>query len=280
VAVAAPEALRAAANRNAIIRWFGESWFPPDRSRHVCYFRSCGPVGTPVAAGSAHRPWAPALVRWAKGGMATGGAVGGRQDGMGPKFASRLARRASLMICVHITGSEPSVRGAIQEEYIKPGSRLRCSSVTGRPGECGAASFSTGTAPPSPPCDDGRAGRSTPGAADTDALVAHRPRTGRRERPTAPPITSTGAFRGAPASAASIAGSSPAGLALRARSEVFPRVAVDPTIGINCPAGWRQCRPTLQWPRFAEEHRKNDCMPPHWSGIAAPLVRSRNDQLA
>jgi hypothetical protein len=35
-----------------------------------------------------------------------------------------------------------------------------------------------------------------PGAVDTDALVAHRPRTAQREGPTTPPITSTGAYRG------------------------------------------------------------------------------------
>ncbi len=32
---------------------------------------------------------------------------------------------------------------------------------------------------------------------DTDALVAHRPRTGQRERRTTPPIISTGAYKGA-----------------------------------------------------------------------------------
>jgi hypothetical protein len=64
-----------------------------------------------------------------------------------------------------------------RRQLSRPARRLLYSNRTG-PGGCGAASYSTGTAPLVPPGDDGRGGRPrcpTPGAADTDALVAHRP---------------------------------------------------------------------------------------------------------
>jgi hypothetical protein len=80
--------------------------------------------------------------------------------------------------------------------------------------------------------------------------VARRPRTAQREHRTTPPISSTGAYKGAPASAASIAGSSLAGLAFipsRCGHQLPSRTETKPAY------------PAMA--RFAEEHRKIDCMP-------------------
>jgi hypothetical protein len=59
-----------------------------------------------------------------------------------------------------------------------------CSPVTGRPGGCGGASFSTGMAPPVPPCEM----MAGPAALADAGAAAHRPRTGQRERRTTPLI--------------------------------------------------------------------------------------------
>jgi hypothetical protein len=116
--------------------------------------------------------------------------------------------------------------------------------------------------------DDGRAGR--PRGRRRARLIPTRswrtPRTGQRARPTTPPITSTGAYRGAPASAASIAGTSPASLALlksaqRGQYSLALRLFLIRQSAVNCPAGWKQSRPTLQWPDLLKSTGRTIALP-------------------